>query len=191
MLILAVDNNASDRITLSDMIMNCCDKDDEFLMAESGEQAISIITDRAVDILITDIFLPNISCLDLLEAARRKKPPIETIVITASNSMETAARLLQEGAFDYLSKPLHKTFVEEKIKRIKEYVKAQRTAHLFKLKQEELKKNVVATIESFNGDYHLMKSIIAEISDTLKSKLPDRVKLKRISENISPIINKA
>jgi two-component system response regulator PilR (NtrC family) len=91
----------------------------EVLLAENGRTAIEILDREPVDILISDIKMPDLSGVDVLRAAKKVDQDILGIMITAFASTETAVEAMRLGACDYLSKPfdidLLKMKVREKI----------------------------------------------------------------------------
>jgi two-component system response regulator PilR (NtrC family) len=91
----------------------------EVLLAENGRAAIDLLEREPVDILISDIKMPDISGVDVLRAAKKIDQDILGIMITAFASTETAVEAMRLGACDYLSKPfdidLLKMKVREKI----------------------------------------------------------------------------
>jgi two-component system response regulator PilR (NtrC family) len=91
----------------------------EVLLAENGRAAIELLEREPVDILISDIKMPDLSGVDVLRAAKKIDQDILGIMITAFASTETAVEAMRLGACDYLSKPfdidLLKMKVREKI----------------------------------------------------------------------------
>lgn len=61
-----------------------------------------------IDLVITDLKMPRMSGLELLEAVHRDDPGLPVIVITAHGSVDTAVSALKSGAFDYITKPFDK-----------------------------------------------------------------------------------
>jgi two-component system nitrogen regulation response regulator GlnG len=74
--------------------------------AASGEEALALTQEADFPLAIVDVRLPGISGLELLAALRKKNPSIKVIVITAQSTMKNAVAAMQQGAFDYLTKPL-------------------------------------------------------------------------------------
>ena len=91
----------------------------EVLLAENGRTAIDLLGQQPVDLLISDIKMPDLSGVDVLRAAKKIDQDILGIMITAFASTETAVEAMRLGACDYLSKPfdidLLKMKVREKI----------------------------------------------------------------------------
>jgi len=73
----------------------------------SGQEAIQHLESEQYDIVVTDLFLPDVNGIDILKKAKELSPTIEVILITGHASAETAVRAMKEGAFDYITKPLN------------------------------------------------------------------------------------
>ena len=87
----------------------------EDLLSDAGWDVIAYGTAEAgiellesgewVDLVVTDLILPGARGQQVLDAARRLRPEIDTIAITAFGSIESAIELVKAGAFDYITKP--------------------------------------------------------------------------------------
>jgi two-component system response regulator PilR (NtrC family) len=91
----------------------------EVLLAENGRSAVNLLEREPVDLLISDIKMPDLSGVEVLRAAKKIDQDILGIMITAFASTDTAVEAMRLGACDYLSKPfdidLLKMKVREKI----------------------------------------------------------------------------
>jgi C4-dicarboxylate-specific signal transduction histidine kinase len=76
----------------------------------TGRQALAIIEQDQVDLLLTDKNLPDVGGLELLRAAKARDPLTEVVIITGYASLETALTALEFDAFDYVLKPLNNVF---------------------------------------------------------------------------------
>ena len=99
--VLVVDDERSMRELLSIVL-----KRDgyEVLVADDGVRAIELLKKQRVDILITDIRMPQMSGVDVLREAKNIDPEIISIVMTAFASTDTAVEALRLGAADYVHK---------------------------------------------------------------------------------------
>lgn len=79
----------------------------EVILAENGRTALNVLEREAVDLLISDIKMPDMSGVEVLHAAKGIDHDILGIMITAFASTETAVEALRMGAYDYLSKPFN------------------------------------------------------------------------------------
>jgi two-component system response regulator HydG len=74
-------------------------------IAQSGSEALELFDEMAPDIVLTDIRMPGVTGLDLLEAVRQRDPEIPVILMTAQASLQSAVKAVNQGAFYYLQKP--------------------------------------------------------------------------------------
>ena len=73
--------------------------------AFDGAQALSILEAESIDVLVTDLRMPNMDGMELLRTVRERWPEIIAMVVTAYGSIQTAVEAMQMGAFDFLTKP--------------------------------------------------------------------------------------
>jgi two-component system, NtrC family, response regulator PilR len=114
--ILVVDDERSMRELLAIVLRR---EGYDVLLAETGRGAIETLEREPIDLLISDLKMPDLSGVEVLRAAKRVDQDILGIMITAFASTETAVEAMRLGACDYLSKPfdidLLKMKVREKI----------------------------------------------------------------------------
>ncbi|MFM2419811.1 MAG: hypothetical protein RL385_4534, partial [Pseudomonadota bacterium] len=77
--------------------------------AEDGEEALRILADHHVDVIITDLRMPKLDGLGLLRRSVVDYPDVPVIMITAHGTIDTAVEALKHGAFDYVTKPFDRT----------------------------------------------------------------------------------
>jgi len=77
--------------------------------ASDGRAALDRVPKIHPSLVITDVVMPRMSGLELLEAIRRELPTLPVIVMTAHGTLETWRRATAQGAFAYLPKPLDAT----------------------------------------------------------------------------------
>ncbi|MCK4508400.1 MAG: sigma-54-dependent Fis family transcriptional regulator [Desulfuromonadales bacterium] len=73
----------------------------------AGEEALSLLSIKSYDVIITDLFLPGVSGIDILKHVKEHSLPCNVILITGNASAETAVKAMKEGAFDYITKPVN------------------------------------------------------------------------------------
>jgi two-component system response regulator PilR (NtrC family) len=111
--ILVVDDERSMRELLAIVLRR---EGYDVLLAENGKSAIATLEKEPVDILISDIKMPDLSGVDVLRAAKRIDQDILGIMITAFASTETAVEAMRLGACDYLSKPFDVDLLRMKVR---------------------------------------------------------------------------
>ncbi len=73
--------------------------------ASDGKEGLERIQREHFDLFITDLIMPNMSGIELIEHARAIRPDLTSIIITAHATLETTVQALQQGAYDYITKP--------------------------------------------------------------------------------------
>jgi two-component system CitB family response regulator len=84
-------------------------KIDEFQVVattSTGKQALELINVFTPDLILLDVFLPDIKGTDLLWEIRKQLRSVDVILITAANDVDTVSEAIRGGAFSYLMKPI-------------------------------------------------------------------------------------
>ena len=103
--ILVVDDDESNRVTLERILRR---EGLDVVHAASGRDALVILREQPVDLVLTDLKMPGMTGIDLLKATRMVEPDVEVVVMTAYGTVETAVEAMKEGAYDFVSKPLRR-----------------------------------------------------------------------------------
>ncbi len=77
----------------------------ETLTADSGPEALDILSQSDVDLVLTDMKMPVMDGIDLLERVKQKDADLPVIMMTAYGSVEKAVEAMQKGAYHYILKP--------------------------------------------------------------------------------------
>jgi len=102
--ILVVDDEQSMRDFLKILLVK---EGHKVVTAENGNQALSILSEQPCDLVISDIRMPGMGGLELLESIREHYGDLPVIMITAFASPNDAVQAMKNGAFDYISKPFN------------------------------------------------------------------------------------
>jgi len=90
--------------------------------AGDGNEALAKIQAMDFDLIVTDIYMPEVTGLDILQQARVRDPHIQVVVVTASATLQNAIEALNKGAFGYLNKPFdHLSVFDNAVQRALEY----------------------------------------------------------------------
>jgi two-component system response regulator PilR (NtrC family) len=77
------------------------------LKASNGKEAVELLRkNHSIDIVLSDIRMPQMDGMELLERIHEENPEIIVIFITAFYSIESAIKAIQKGAYNYLNKPI-------------------------------------------------------------------------------------
>jgi DNA-binding NtrC family response regulator len=79
----------------------------ETLLASNGKEALPLFRQEMVDLVITDLLMPKMDGIELLEAVKSLRPETEVIVISAQGTIEKAVQAMKLGAFDFIEKPIN------------------------------------------------------------------------------------
>ncbi len=74
-------------------------------MAASGQEALEYLDNNAYQLMLTDIKMPGMDGVEVLEKAKESHPDLTVVMMTAYATVETAVEAMKIGAFDYLVKP--------------------------------------------------------------------------------------
>ncbi len=77
----------------------------ETLTANSGTEALGLLADTDIDLILTDMKMPGMDGLTLLEHVKAKDPDLPVIMMTAYGTVDKAVEAMQKGAYSYLLKP--------------------------------------------------------------------------------------
>ncbi|HEY3038233.1 MAG TPA: response regulator [Pyrinomonadaceae bacterium] len=117
--ILVVDDDDTIRETLHELLS------EEYVCqtAETAEKAFARLEADVYDVVLTDISMPGLSGLELLEYIRQRFSDTPVIIISGIGDREQAQSLIKLGAFDFLLKPFTLEGVEQSVKRAVDYRK--------------------------------------------------------------------
>src|SRR5258708_38654184 len=86
--------------------------------SSTTEQALDILDQYPIDIVVTDLKIPQIGGLELIKRIRESNPQVSIIVLTQYGTIETAIEATRLGAADYVTKPFHIEELRTKLDRL-------------------------------------------------------------------------
>ncbi len=101
--VLVIDDEPGIRTVLTDIL-----QDEKYAVFAAGDgfEGLATLKQEAVDLVILDVWLPNLGGIDVLKEIKQEYPEIEVIVISGHANIDLAVRAVKLGAFDFLEKPL-------------------------------------------------------------------------------------
>jgi len=109
--ILVVDDELNMRLVLKAMLKK---EGYDVILASDGIEALDILKKDEVTIVVSDLKMPKMDGMELLERISESWPAIPVIIITAHGTIATAVDALKKGAFDYITKP----FEQDELKNV-------------------------------------------------------------------------
>jgi two-component system, NtrC family, response regulator len=100
--ILIVDDEKNYPLILSAVL---AEEGFETLTAHSGLEALELLANSDIDLVLTDMKMPSMDGIDLLERIKQENPNLPVIVMTAHGTVEKAVEAMQKGAYNYILKP--------------------------------------------------------------------------------------
>lgn len=153
--ILIIDDEPGIRTVLSDIIR---DENHQVLTGGDGFEGLEILKKETVDLVILDVWLPNMGGIDVLKEIKKEYPNIEVIMISGHANIDIAVKAVKLGAFDFLEKPLS---LDKIINLIKNALKME------ELKRENLNlKNSIFMEDKMIGSSEQMKEIWTRIDQS-------------------------
>lgn len=86
--------------------------------AESGAAALELLSEKNVDVMLSDLRMPGMDGMTLIQRALASSPDLICILLTAYGSMETAVEAMRHGATDFLTKPVNLKELELVLERV-------------------------------------------------------------------------
>ncbi|HEV3037028.1 MAG TPA: sigma-54 dependent transcriptional regulator [Candidatus Angelobacter sp.] len=90
----------------------------EILTASDPEQGIDLVYSHRPQVVLTDLVMPNITGLEVLEKISEFDPATDVILMTAHYTTDTAVEAIRKGAADYLNKPISVGVLRERVGRL-------------------------------------------------------------------------
>ncbi len=136
---------------------------------EKGEEALSKIHKNDFDLVITDIKMPQVDGLDILKAARNKDETALVILMTGYASLESAISAINEGAYDYLMKPIEFSDLKLTIQRALEKRRADKDRSNLLMELQERNLELRKKVEELDALYKAGMSL--STTESLKELL--------------------
>ena len=155
----------------------------EVVGTRNGREALEQLGKDYFDILITDVKMPEMSGLELLEKTRERYQNIEVLIITGFGSIDAAVEAMKKGAYEYITKPFNLDELILKVKNIYERKILKRENVAFRaffemhkgvsiIVRSEIMKQIMSTVEAmrdsdanvlFTGENGAGKTLLAKL----------------------------
>lgn len=138
-------------------------------VVESGEEALELINENNIDLVILDVGLPGISGIDVLENIRAEGRDLPVIIITAYEDVASAVTSMRLGAYDYITKPFQlenvKITVEKALERASLQKEVEQTRQ--RLKDEYGVSRIIGTSPAMQEVFEMVNLIARSDATTV------------------------
>ena len=134
------------------------------LTAENGKRAIDLASSHNIDVLVSDLIMPDITGVEVLQKVKELHPQCSAIIVTAYGTIKSAVEAMRHGAFNYLQKPFDMEEVRMVIKKALEHraLLAENT----ELKQQ-LKTNVrLDSLDCVSGKMQEVYKVVERVAES-------------------------
>ncbi|MGP1587001.1 MAG: sigma-54-dependent transcriptional regulator [Treponemataceae bacterium] len=139
------------------------------VLAENGRKALEYISKGDIDLVITDLRMPQVSGEQVLEKVTRETPGVPVIILTGHGSIDSAVEAMRNGAYDFLTKPFN---LDQLTMIVKRALQGRELSFHHRQLQEELNRG--KTFNSIIGKSAEMQKVfemVKRVSDSKASVL--------------------
>jgi DNA-binding NtrC family response regulator len=138
--------------------------------ATDGRVALSLIDQNEYDLVLSDIYMPGATGLEILRAAKLRDAHLQVVIMTAAATLENAIEALNNGAFGYLTKPFHHlAVIDNMVARALEFrqlIKDNlRMAEIQRRRGDMLEEEVTDRIQRYSSQQRVMLDLLSHLTD--------------------------
>ncbi|MCL7488369.1 MAG: response regulator [Desulfobulbaceae bacterium] len=151
--ILLIEDNVGQRRTLFDILKA---RGFEMLVAENGAEGFALLKEKPVNLILTDLGLPDISGIDILREVKTIYPAIQVIILTGSATFDSAVEATNLGAFSYLLKPYD---IDQLLMHIQRAIEKQRVDEELRISKQmldDVTQGITESIFLISMDYKIL-----------------------------------
>ncbi len=172
--ILVVDDQFADRELCKDILE---ESGFDVQAANGGPEAVELLTSGLnVDIVLSDLNMPEIDGIELVRRIKEQKPEIEVIIMTAYGTIPAAVEAIKLGAFDFFIKPVDRHKISSLIKRCLEFRDLHKEVHELRevaaILEAKIKEKTAEVLETHKKLFSLEKmKVLGELSGGVAHQL--------------------
>ncbi|GBF77719.1 DNA-binding response regulator [Paenibacillus sp. 598K] len=155
--ILVVDDELRQRRILSNLIRDY-NHDYNVLEASNGEEALALCAERALDLVFSDIRMPKLDGLGMIEAICERHPDAKIVIVSGYSDFEYARRALHLRVHKYILKPIQREGIEDTLRELEAEISRERQARL----ETESMAEQVSRLRPLYSDYLVNKWLSGE-----------------------------
>lgn len=139
-----------------------------FIRCHDSRDVMPLLASQEIEVMLLDLRMPHITGEELLPMITADYPEIPVVVVTGSNDIDTAVKCMQNGAFDYILKPVEKSRLIGGVKRAVELRELQRENQMLKaqvlsdrLENPEAFSDIITTSVAMRAIFQYIEAIAA------------------------------
>ncbi|MCL5967015.1 MAG: sigma-54 dependent transcriptional regulator [Deltaproteobacteria bacterium] len=153
-----------EELTLSLLQKVFSDSDLQLHLARSGNEATALLDQNEIDVVLTDLMMPGVDGLAVLEHAKKVLPDCEVILMTGYGTVESAVQAMKLGAFHYITKPFKVVEVSNLVQRALELASIKKEN--IHLKAQAIGRHKFENIIGVSGPIRQVLSLVEKVADT-------------------------
>lgn len=147
---------------------------DQVFVANSMEQAKQVFQENDIQVMLSDIEMPNGSGLELLEWVKTYYPAVECVYVTCHPEFEYMRKAMQLGSADYLLKPIDYDELDQILERLVERMKSRHQREL--IPPQVMQHFLEEGRDSFNND------VVRNVMEYIREHIQDRLSIPGIAK---------
>ena len=167
--ILIVDDESGVRKVLEQVL-----QEDGFQvsLAADGQQALKLFEENPFPLVISDIVMPNMGGIELLQNIKKLHPATQVIIITSHASLDTAVEALRCGAYDYLFKPFENLdLVSAAARRALERIELEKENRRLLAKLQDQNQELESRVKKRTSDLEAInQQLVEEIQERMRAQ---------------------
>ncbi len=148
-------------------------EDYKIYTAYSGDDALEILKREEVDVMVTDIKMPGIGGIELMERAIKLKQDMQTIIITGHGDLDNAIEAMRLGAINYLKKPISTSTLHYTILKAYEKIDLKKKLERSEKHFRFLAENTIDIIAKYDND--IICTYVSPACVTISGYQPDEI----------------
>ncbi|HKI88789.1 MAG TPA: response regulator [Draconibacterium sp.] len=113
--ILVAEDN---KLILETVALNLAREGYEVLKAMDGKECLKIVREKEIDLIITDIYMPNINGLEVISTLKEEQINIPVLVLSAAGAEDNVSKAFELGADDFMIKPFSLMELNFRVKKL-------------------------------------------------------------------------
>lgn len=154
--------------------------------AANGEEGIDIIKEKKPDIVISDIKMPKINGLKMIESLQKEQIHTEYIIISGYDEFEFAQNAIRLGVVDFLLKPIEEKELKKAILKVQDRIKTNNNQEKLIQKLNEIDNSPYMLYEKYFENHHFdfQNEMISNVLCFISANLTQHLSIDKISEHV-------